>query len=199
MFMDNLLNFLNSVHNISGDFRDRLEGTVQYSELGTKTNLLFERQICRNIYFVESGLLRGFYRKDGKEISTFFASEGELCSSFPSFFFQKYGREHIQAIEDSRVWYINHDQYRTFMTEYPEFGAICRTLLIKCQEAEQARLQAMWMQPAEARYKWLLNEWGDKFNRIPGKYICSYMGFTNVMLSRLRNGHIQTPSRFRSD
>jgi len=187
--MDNLLNFLNSVYNISKEFRDRLWDTVQYSELGIKTNLLFERQICRNIYFVESGLLRVFYKRDGKEISTSFASEGELCSSFPSFFCQKYGRERIQAIEDSCVWYISYDQYRTFINEFPEFATICRVLLMKCQEVEETRMRAMWMQPAEARYKWLLNEWGDKFDRIPGKYICSYMGFTNVMLSRLRNGH----------
>ena len=187
--MGDLLNFLNAIHHLSTDFRIRLEDAVQYGELGIRTNLLFERQICRNIYFVESGLLRVFHRKDGKEISTSFASEGELCCSFPSFFFQKYGRDHIQAIEDSRVWYINYDQYRAFIIEYPEFSTICRTLLMKCQEVEETRMRAMWMQPAEARYKWLLNEWGEKFDRIPGKYICSYMGFTNVMLSRLRNGH----------
>jgi len=54
--MDDLLNFLNSIHSISRGFRDRLEETAHYREVGIKTNLLFERQICANIYFVESGL-----------------------------------------------------------------------------------------------------------------------------------------------
>src|SRR6476620_2876008 len=57
--------------------------TVQYlkkGELLTKSG-----DICRNVSFINKGLLRMFYLVDGKQICTGFAAENEYLAQYDSF------------------------------------------------------------------------------------------------------------------
>lgn len=128
-----------------------------------------------------------YYARGGKEISSSFRFDGELCTFFGSFIRQKHGTENIQAIEDSSLWYITYEQYRDFTQCFQEFNSVCRILLEECQQRHEERLAAMWMQPARDRYDWIMKENPDLLQRIAGKHLCSYLGITHPMLSMIRN------------
>ena len=66
---------------ISPELNDYLLEYGQERPLARHSFLLKAGEICKNIYFVEAGLLRCFYRKGNKEISSCFAQEGEVCWS----------------------------------------------------------------------------------------------------------------------
>ena len=66
-------------------------------------HLLEYGQQCRFLYFVESGLLRGYYVTDDKEITNWMAAENELAVSYYSFITGDTTYESIQALEDSDV------------------------------------------------------------------------------------------------
>jgi CRP-like cAMP-binding protein len=48
------------------------------------------------------------------------------------------------------------------------------------------RLESLQFQTAEERYKQLLTESPEIIQRVPLKYIASYLGITQVSLSRIR-------------
>jgi CRP-like cAMP-binding protein len=185
--MIQLFKYLRNVHPISNDLRDALEDNLHAKEVDKKDFLLRAGQICSNIYFVERGLLRSYYLNDGKEISSGFSKENELCVSIESFFSQQYGIEYIQALEASYVYYINYQYYQHLLKEFPEFHAVCRILLQDCLCRKCKRLSAMWMEMAEEKYKWLFSQSPELFQRASNKDIASYLGITQGMLSTIRS------------
>ena len=187
--MITLMKFLRSVYPISENLRDRLEDTVQPRVLRKNEYLFRAGQVCRNIYFVESGILRAYYNQSQKTSSYGFAFEGEICV-VPSFFRQEYGSQNIQAIAETKVWWIDYDQYRHLVANFADFNGICRILLERCQRRSEERILAMWMQPAEYRYEWLLKQYPDILEKVPAKYLSSYLGITESMFSMVRNRSI---------
>lgn len=193
--MEPLIKFLCDVHPISEKFRKYFVCAVRFKNVRRNEYLLRAGQICSKIYFVKKGLLLNSYAFGGKRITTSFAHEGQICSSFGSFFHCQPGIEDIRALEYSSVYFIDYEQYQNFCRLFPEFNAICRLLMEKCEQRRERKMVAMWMRPARDRYNWLLNECPEIFNRIAGKHLCSYLGMTQVMLSRLKNYERSAPER----
>jgi hypothetical protein len=50
------------------------------------------------------------------------------------------------------------------------------------------RLESLQFHSADERYRALLKEVPDLLNRVPLKFIASYLGITPVSLSRIRRG-----------
>jgi len=184
--MIKLMNWLQAIHPISPELRYRLEDVVKVNLIHRKDYLLKAGHYCRNIYFVEKGLLRTYYFQKGKVISSAFTKENEICVSLESFFSQHYSMEIIQALEDTDLSYISYNDYQELTKGFPEFNTICRLLLERCHVAKEQRLSALWMQTAEDKLRWFANQYPDLFQRVPGKYLASYLGMSNVILSRIR-------------
>lgn len=187
--MTTLMNWLCAIHPISNELRDRLEAVVKVKLIVRKDYLHKAGHYCRNIYFVEKGLLWTYYFQKGKVISSAFAKENDICASWESFFTQQYGLECIQALEDTDLSYISYNDYQELCKGFPEFNTICRLLLERCHVTKEQRLSALWMQPAADRLRWFANQYPDLFQRVPGKYLASYLGMSNVVLSRMRGRH----------
>src|SRR4051812_31726862 len=60
--------------------------------------------ICTKSYFIQKGLLRTYFIKDGKEISEYFSSEEEWVNSPRSFMQRKTDIYYIDAIENTEAF-----------------------------------------------------------------------------------------------
>jgi CRP-like cAMP-binding protein len=184
--MISLFRYLRSIHPLSEALRDHLEDTLKEKKLARKDYLLKAGQICGSIYFVEKGLLRSYYVSDGREISSGFMKEGDVCISAESFFTQKHSRENIQALEDSIVSSISYEELQRIYRDYKEFEKIGRILTEKCYLLSVQRMSGMWMQKSETRFRWLSKYFPDLLQRVPAKYLASYLGMTEVTLSAIK-------------
>lgn len=185
--MITLLRYLRSIHPLSEALRDHLEDVIKEKKLARKDYLLKAGQICGNIYFVEQGLLRSYYSRDKKEISSNFFKEGDICTAPESFFTQQYGQESIQAIEDCVLYYISYDELQHLFRAFPDFNFIGRVLLERCYLAMVQRFSAMWMRSAPDRFEWLASSFPDLLQRVPAKYLASYLEITEGMLSTIKS------------
>lgn len=185
--MLSLFKYLRSIHPLSPELRDHLEDIVKEKQLVRKDYLLKAGQISGNIYFVGQGLLRSYYTKEKKEISSCFFKEGDICMAPESFFTQQYGQENIQAIEDCVVFYISYEELQRIFRDFPEFNFIGRILLERCYLLLVQRFTAMWMQSAPDRYEWLANNFPELLQRVPAKYLASYLEITEGMLSTIKS------------
>ena len=62
--MTKLLQYLESIHPLTDGLRDELHRIVTAAKIKKKGYLLKSGRVCSNIYFIEEGLLRGFYIKN---------------------------------------------------------------------------------------------------------------------------------------
>ena len=184
--MKELLIFLNSIYPLSQQAIEYLNENLKQIEVSKKKFILKEGRVCYNIYFVEKGLLRCFYNKNGKEINSWFMKEGDVIFSVESFINQTPSYENIQTIEDSVLYYIEYNQLQFLYQHCLEFNFIGRVLTEKYYRLSEQRLYSLRMQKAVERYHFLMDIFPQIILRVPSKYISSYLGVTEETLSRIR-------------
>lgn len=141
---------------------------------------------CKTIYFLQKGLARIYYFKVDIDITESFSFENSIVVRFESLFAGQPSKKGIQALEDSEFIAINATKLNKLYDSYPEIERLFR----KITEAELVqninRVESIQFHTADERYKALLKEAPDVLRRVPLKYVASYLGITQVSLSRIR-------------
>ena len=149
--------------------------------------LLREGKVCRHLYFVEQGALRGYYLADGKEITHWFAFERDFVTSFHSFHTQQPAVENIQLIENAVLWQISREGLFQLMDAFRE---VERTVRI-AYEQYYIRLEEKFVNShftaATERYTDLLHRSPHIIERVALGHIASYLGISQETLSRIRS------------
>ena len=185
--MEKLLQALGAIYPLSKGLDDRLRIILKEKTLAKKDFLLRAGHICRNIYFIERGLLRCFYLKHEAEVSSWFMKEGDVIISVESFYTQTVSYESIQALEKCILYYISYTELQAIFHMYPEFNFIGRVVTEKYYTLSEQRLYSLRMQRSHERYDYLMRNHPELILRVPAKYIASYLGITDVQLSNIKN------------
>lgn len=184
--MEDLFTFLTSIQPISTRLKQYLVLVLKEKEFKKKAYLLKEGQVCRNIYFIKKGLLRCFYVENGNEISSWFMKAGDVVISVESFYKQTSSKEHIQALEDTTVFYIDYTDLQFIYLNYPEFNFIGRLLTENYYALSEERLYALRLKKAVSRYRFLLETHPELIQLVPAKYLSSYLGINEETYSRIK-------------
>jgi len=148
--------------------------------------LLTKGKICRHLYFLEKGALRGYYDLDNKEITHWFAFENDFVTSFHSFITQQPSVENIQFLEGSIVWCISKEKLTALFNEYHEIERLVRIAYEKYYIRLEERFVGSQFKTASERYENLLHQSPHMLERVPLGYIASYLGISQETLSRIR-------------
>jgi CRP-like cAMP-binding protein len=184
--MEELLKFLELIHPMSDGLKHHLATILKVKHLPKKSLLLKAGHVCRNIYFIGSGLVRCFYIKDNNEICSWFMKEGDVIASVESFFKQKESYESIQALEDCVLYYVSYSDLQHLYRHFPEFNFIGRVLVEKYYMLSEQRLYSLRMQRSQERYDFLLQNFPELILRVPAKYLASYLGISEVTMSKAK-------------
>ncbi|GAC1424578.1 MAG: Crp/Fnr family transcriptional regulator [Flavisolibacter sp.] len=184
--MEKLLLYLDSIYPMTDSLKQNLATIIKCKELPKKSFLLKAGHISKNIYFITKGLLRCFYIKDNHEICSWFMKEGDVIVSVESFFSQKESYESIQALEDCILYYIGYEELQLIYQKYPEFNFIGRRMIEKYYTLSEQRLFSIRMQRSQERYDYLMNHHSELILRVPAKYLASYLGITEVTMSKIK-------------
>lgn len=142
--------------------------------------------VCRTIYFVQKGLARIYYYKEGVEITEYFAFENEMIVRAESLFTEKPSKKGIQALEDTSFIGISSAALFELFDLYPDLERLFRKLIESAYVETVNRIENIQFHTAEERYAQLITENPEMIRRIPLKHIASYLGITQVSLSRIR-------------
>lgn len=140
------------------------------------------------LLFTCEGLLRFYYcGKNGEESNKAFIPEnafvGPLASSvldLPVIF-------GIQAIESSICLTANFSDFAELFNEDPIFDRLGRLLAESLLVRKELRTRSLLQENAQDRYLNFLSQESDIARRIPQYHIASYLGITEVSLSRIKN------------
>lgn len=158
--------------------------TVQYLRKGEL--LTREGDICRQVSFVNRGLLRMFYRVGGKEICTGFGKENEYLAQYDSFLTRTPSSGNIDALEDCELINLSYDDMQHLYQSFPvfeRFGRKIAEMLLIMISSQTNRLLTL---TPEERYQQLQEHQSYILQRVPQYMIASYIGITPEHLSRLR-------------
>jgi len=148
--------------------------------------LLKAGEVCEHIYFIKKGAVRGFIKDGTKDITTWITAENEVVSSISSLDIREPAQENMQAIENCEMLALTYSDFQDLYIKFPEFNIVARKLLQKYyQDAERHAFIAR-VTKAEKKYRLFLTRYGHLANRIPLKYIASFLGITLETLSRVR-------------
>ena len=141
---------------------------------------------CKTIYFVNKGVARIYYFKDGIDITESFFFENSIIARVESLFTGKPSRKAIQVLEDAEIIAINASQLFKLYDSFPEIERLFRKIFEVAYVDTVNRIEGMQFHSAEERYKALLSEAPNVLMRVSLKYVASYLGITQVSLSRIR-------------
>ncbi|MBN9383365.1 MAG: Crp/Fnr family transcriptional regulator [Chitinophagaceae bacterium] len=144
-------------------------------------------EISTHTFFICSGVIRGYIKDGGAEITTWITAENNFATAIHSFFFQVEAIEYLQALEDCELLAFSFTDLEKTFQKFPSFNIVARKIYQKYYADAENRALLARMKNADLKYQHFLQSHGDLANRIPIKYIASYMGIASETLSRLRS------------
>ncbi len=179
--------FLNK-YGLSGENFDLLKSFMTEHKKSKGDILIHEGEVHHSIYFIKTGAMRSYYiNKKGKDVTYWFGFEGDIAASLGNFINSKPSLENIELLEDSVVLKISKSKllelYETNL-ELANFGRKLAELALL--EMEEQILLTQFTD-AKSRYLKLIDKFPQILRRVKLGHISSYLGITQVTLSRIRS------------
>lgn len=180
-----LKNFFEQYGKLSETGLEELSHKFKPKSVKKNELLLFQGQICNRIYFVVKGCLRLYYIADDVETTVWFSFENNSAIELSSFLSGLPSDYFIEAIEDTEILSFPKSELENLYKNHPEMESIFRVFWEDVILTILERFTALQKYSAEKRYRDLMDQ-PKYMQRIPQKYLASYIGVTPTSLSRIK-------------
>ena len=174
---------------LSKESKDAMASVLRKMELPKGHVLVKQDSVCHYIYFIEQGLTRTFYNKDGKDVTDWLSAEDMFACSIISFLTRQPDRRGIDLLEDAVIWGLHHDELEKLYKHYHDIERLGRLLVSFGLIQLQQRFDDLHFATAAQRYRTLMDTNPSFIQRVPLGMIASYLGITQETLSRIRGQH----------
>ncbi len=187
--MNDLKKILKSIYPLPDQSVALMEEKISFIKLKKGHLLMQAHRLEKHMYFISSGVVRAYADSERGEITFWFGQEGEAVLSMASYVMDIPSYENIALIEDCELYKIAKQDLQQLYNEDVHLANWGRKLAeYELLKAERRAISRELMSATE-RYAKLLAETPNLIKRIPLKYIASYLGITQVSLSRIRKGN----------
>lgn len=125
--------------------------------------------------------------QEDKEHTQAFAIEDWWISDFSSMIYQEAATLFVEALEDSILIQIAHNDMLIALNEIPKLEKFERIITQRALAFQQKRLLSTFTKTAEERYDEFMSKYSAIANRVPQYALASYLGFSTEYLSKIRN------------
>lgn len=186
--MNPILNIFKSVGPLSERAGKDLGQIIEFNTIPRNTALLEIGKRAHSMFFIKTGLARAYYYHDGKDVTDYFAIDGQFIGAVPSLFNGQPSDKGIHLIEESEVYHFKSADFERLCAAHHDLEHIARLLANFAILEEQARIESLRFYSMKERYELLERKYPGITNRCPLHYIASYLGTTQVSISRIRAG-----------
>lgn len=174
--------FIEISENLKSELSKRMKPiTFKKGELVLDANYISTKS-----YFINKGILRTYFLKDGKEISEYFCGTNEWVNSPKSFIQRKKDIYYIDAIENTQAYFIHVNDLVYLFDNFPEMERYARLSMGSVFGHLMERIISMRFTTAKEKYDHFQKTYTDIYHRIPLGMVASYLGITQETLSRIR-------------
>ena len=169
------------------DELDILESVLIPRKYAKGDMVLSEGEICTSIIYIDKGLLRQFYLKNGKEVTEYLAVEGCIMMSIESLFKEVPSLQQIEAIEPTIVYELPKKKLEEVALHNVNIQILYRKILEESLILSQVHADLVRFESAENRYRRMCKLSPQIALRAPLLFIASYPQMTPETLSRVRS------------
>jgi CRP-like cAMP-binding protein len=183
-----LIQYMEQYHQVSNNLIAEYE--KQCSLVTVKKNKHIVSPIDSNaaLFFVKSGIVRGFIKDGGKDITTWFCFGNNIVGAIRHPDIQSnHSVEYLQALEDCELIRVPYTLIDYAYSNFEETNIIGRKLLALHYYAASERSILARIPNALRRYRRLEESKKMDLNKIPLRYLASYLGMRLETLSRIRS------------
>jgi len=167
--------------------KELLLSQLQRMEVAKGKLIISAGKIGHHVYFIEEGLARAFCENEKGQTTIWFGQAGDVMLSYLSFFKDQPGYESIELLENAVLYRISSKDLQELYRQHIHIANWGRKFaeyeLIKAEQ----RFMDLQFKTATERYHDLLVNSPAILKRVQLGYIASYLGITQVSLSRIRS------------
>lgn len=174
--------------NLSPESIEKLASILIKKEYQKDEMILEDGQVSRYLYLIESGMIRQFYYKDGRDITEHFSSEGNVATCLESLFLKKPTHLLIQALEASTIFLLDYEKWEKLCDEVADINQLYRAVMEYKLVVSQQKADSWRFENSRERYDRFCKEFPSVARRASVAHIASYLLMTPETLSRVRAG-----------
>lgn len=139
-----------------------------------------------NFFILEKGIARAYCNGENQEITFWFGQSGNVLFSFNSYINNRPGYENVELLENSSLMQIRLNDLFSLYEHNLEIANWGRKIAEQELIATEKRLIDRAFKGAAERYEEFIAQSPELIKRVALKHIASYLGVTQVTLSRIR-------------
>lgn len=184
--MSDFAKYVNKVSQLSKEAEEDLLSRLKPKSFKKGQVINKEGQICKTLFFIDKGLVKHYYHhKDRVFILRFFA-ENNIFTVLDSFVNQSPSQFITIALEDTETNTIDYADFDELCRKHHSFETFTRKLFTMAAVVNLKRFKEMFDADSTELYKEFMAENHHLLNRISLGDTASYIGISQVTLSRIR-------------
>lgn len=165
----------------------KLQAGTFYIEKGSNT---------KKLGLITEGLIRAYtIKENGDDVTVLLRWENQFIASHDSIIRKEPSRIIYQALEYTTLFEFDYEKAEALIDKNPKLSNFRNIVILKIVAEALDRADSLVLLSPEERYLDLIRKNPDIINRVPGKYISTYLGITPVSLSRIRKRIISPKNR----
>lgn len=169
------------------DELDVLESILVPMKFAKGQMILSEGEVCKHFYYIERGLVRQFYFKNGKQITEHLGEDRSVFMCIESLFREEPTKLQVEALEPTWVYALPKQKLEQVALHNVNIQILYRKILEESLITSQVHADLVRFETAQARYKRMCKLSPQVILRAPLVYIASYLQMTPETLSRVRS------------
>ncbi|GAB3558554.1 Crp/Fnr family transcriptional regulator [Spirosoma fluminis] len=151
-----------------------------------KTLLTAAGEIEHYVYFVIDGIQRAYALNEGqREVTLIFSYAGSFSGIIDSFQLQRPSHYYLETLSASRLLRLAYPDFARLLARHHELEAWARLTTSQALSGLMTRHIEQMTYSAEEKFRILLTRSPHLLQRIPHKYIASYIGLDPTTFSKL--------------
>jgi len=183
-----LLDFLNKFIPLSLDeYNELIVPCVIKRHFDKKSIITYAGEVENHLNFIDSGLVRKYYKKANEEVNTQISYEGHIIHSQESFHSRtpsEYSIETIEPTELTSVTYECLEKMYSSSEKMQRLGRLVITATMVLKDKWQSQL--VKLSPRE-RFISFVTRHPELMQRVPQKYLASYLNIKPETFSRFKH------------
>ena len=172
------------------DELDILEGILVTRKFTKNELILKEGDVCREILYIDTGLLRQFYHKNGRQVTEHLGVDGTIVMCIESLFREEPTNLQVEALENSICYALPKKRLEEVALHNVNIQILYRKILEESLILSQVHADLVRFETAHDRYKRLCKLMPKVVQRAPLNYIANYLQMTPETLSRVRSASL---------
>lgn len=184
--MKDLLHYIESKFSVTQADISLLEKCLVISNVPAQTKLLEAGEIERYIYFLSSGIVKGYQNIDGKIVVQHLVSEQEFFTSLDSFMSETATLDYYETITNCEMVKISKPNFQLLLEKTSFWNDFVTAVTNEHLNCKLERVKDFQILTAKERYLKFVKEHPKLASHVSVDNIASFLGIAPQSLSRIR-------------